>query len=385
MKRHFLICVAAGALVCSWPSQTATAQTTRQITPSNVFAPGEIWPDISGKTINAHGGGMMFHEGTYYWYGEIKEGRTWAPEANRSWGGTRVMALGVSCYSSTNLYDWKFEAIALPATTSEPSHDLHTSKVIERPKVIYNRTTKKFVMWMHIDSEDYAAARSGVAVSEKPGGPFTYLGSFRPDAGVWPENVTDTNKEPSDHNPLARDFAGGQMARDMTVFLDDDEKAYQFYASEDNATMHVSLLSDDYLRPAGKYCRIFIGRSMEAPAAFKRNGKYYILASDCRGWAPNAARSAVADSIWGPWTELGNPWEGAEAAISFNTQSSYVLPVQGQNDKFIFVADRWISTNLPDSRYIWLPLRFGANGKPELRWQSNWSLPTAHSARSSRG
>jgi hypothetical protein len=61
-----------------------------------------------------------------------------------------------------------------------------------------------------------------------------------------------------------------------------------------------------------------------------------------------------------------------------------VLPVQGQNDKFIFVADRWISTNLPDSRYIWLPLRFGANGKPELRWQSNWSLPAAHSARSSR-
>src|ERR1035438_1236009 len=168
MKRHFLICVAAGALVCSWPSQTATAQTTRQITPSNAFAPGEIWPDISGKTINAHGGGMMFHEGTYYWYGEIKEGRTRAPEANRSWGGTRVMALGVSCYSSTNLYGWKFEAIALPATTSEPSHDLHTSKVIERPKVIYNRTTKKFVMWMHIDSEDYAAARSGVAVSEKP-------------------------------------------------------------------------------------------------------------------------------------------------------------------------------------------------------------------------
>jgi len=371
MKRLFLILVVAGALVWSGPSQTATAQTTRRSTPSNAFAPGEIWPDISGKPINAHGGGILFHGGTYYWYGELKEGRTWAPDANRSWGGTRVMAMGVSCYSSTNLYDWKFEAIALPAVTNDPSHDLHTSRVIERPKVIYNRTTKKFVMWMHIDSEDYAAARSGVAVSANPKGPFTYLGSFRPDAGVWPENVTDTDKQPSDNNPLARDFAGGQMARDMTVFVDDDGKAYQFYASEDNTTMHVSRLSDDYLRPTGKYRRIFVGRSMEAPAVFKRSGKYYLIASGCTGWAPNAARSAVADSIWGPWTELGNPWEGAEAETSFNSQSSYVLPVQGQNDKFIYVADRWISTNLPDSRYIWLPLRFEADGKPKLRWQSN--------------
>jgi beta-galactosidase len=235
-------------------------------------------------------------------------------------------------------------------------------------------------MWMHIDSEDYAAARSGVAVSANPTGPFTYLGSFRPNAGVWPENVTDTDKQPSDKNPLARDFAGGQMARDMTVFVDDDRKAYQFYASEDNTTMHVSLLSNDYLRPAGRYRRIFVGRSMEAPAVFKRNGKYYLIASGCTGWAPNAARSAVADSIWGPWAELGNPWEGAEAETSFNSQSSYVLPVQGLNDKFLFVADRWISTNLPDSRYIWLPLRFDADGKPELRWQSNWSLPTARTA-----
>ena len=374
MKRLSLILLAAGALVWSGPSQTATAQTNRPISLSNAFAPGEIWPDVSGKPIDAHGGGILYHRGKYYWYGEFKEGRTWAPEVNRSWGGTRVVALGVSCYSSTNLCDWRFEGIALPGVTNDPSHDLHTSKVIERPKVIYNRKTKKFVMWLHIDSENYAAARSGVAVSASPTGPFTYLGSFRPNAGVWPENITEADKRPANTNRLARDFAGGQMARDMTVFQDDDGKAYHFYASEDNATMHVSLLSDDYLRPAGKYRRIFVGRSMEAPAVFKRNGKYYLIASDCTGWAPNAARSAVADSIWGPWTELGNPWEGTEAATSFNSQSSYVLPVQGLKDRFIFIADRWNSTDLPDSRYIWLPLRFDADGKPKLLWQSSWSL-----------
>jgi len=341
------------------------------------FAPGEVWLDTSGKPINAHGGGLLFHDGVYYWYGEFKEGRTWAPRANRSWGGTRVVAMGVSCYSSTNLYDWKFAGLALPAVTNDRTHDLHTTKVIERPKVIYNSTTKKFVMWMHIDSENYAAAKSGVAVSDSPTGPFTYLGSFRPNAGIWPENVTDAHKQSGKTNYLARDFAGGQMARDMTVFVDDDGKAYHFYASEENATMHVSLLSDDYLKPTGKYRRIFVGRSMEAPAVFKRNGKYYLIASGCTGWAPNAARAAVADSPMGPWTELGNPWEGTEAETSFNSQSTYVLPVQGLNDTFIFMADRWNSKNLPDSRYIWLPLRFDAEGKPNIQWEDKWSLPTS--------
>ena len=34
--------------------------------------PGEIWPDNEGVHINAHGGGVLFHEGTYYWFGENK-------------------------------------------------------------------------------------------------------------------------------------------------------------------------------------------------------------------------------------------------------------------------------------------------------------------------
>ena len=33
---------------------------------------GEIWPDNNGEHINAHGGGVMYHDGTYYWFGENK-------------------------------------------------------------------------------------------------------------------------------------------------------------------------------------------------------------------------------------------------------------------------------------------------------------------------
>lgn len=338
------------------------------------FVPGEVWNDTDGKPINSHGGGVLFHAGKYYWFGELKEGRTYLPASNASWGGTRVVAGGVACYSSTNMLDWKNEGVALGSVADKPEHDLHCSKVIERPKVIFNPATKQFVMWLHVDSENYSAARSGVAVSATPTGPYEYLGSFRPNAGVWPVNVTAADKQNGPNNKLARDFAEGQMARDMTLFVDDDGKAYQFYSSEENPTTHVSELTADYLKPAGRYARIFIGRSMEAPAVFKRGGKYYFIASGCTAWEPNAARSAVADSIWGPWTELGNPCRGDDAVNTFHGQSTFVLPVQGKPDTFIFMADRWNQWDLQDSRYLWLPVKFDAEGKPTVPWRSRWSL-----------
>ena len=123
------------------------------------FRPGDIWTDTSGAPINAHGGSILFHDGTYYWYGENKEGRTWLPESTKAWDGYRVDVTGIRCYSSKDLLNWKNEGLVLKAVPDKPAHDLHPSKVCERPKVVFNPRTKKFVMWMHIDSEDYKAAR----------------------------------------------------------------------------------------------------------------------------------------------------------------------------------------------------------------------------------
>lgn len=331
---------------------------------------GEVWNDTDGRPVNAHGGGILVHGGTYYWYGEIKQGKTYLPEVNKSWGGTRVDVTGVSCYSSLDLLSWKNLGNVLPAV-NDPSSDLHPGKVLERPKVIHNAKTKKFVMWFHSDSLDYAAAACGVAVSDAPEGPFQYLGSFRPNAGRWPVNVTDADKK-DPKAPLVRDFEKGQMARDMTVFVDDDGKGYLFTASEDNATMHISELTDDFLRTTGKYVRVFPGRLMEAPAVFKRSGKYYLIASGCTAWEPNAARSAVADSIWGPWKVLGNPCTGEKADITFQSQGTFVLEVAGKPGRFIFMADRWNKNDLPDSRYVWLPIAFDGE-KPVLRWMDRWN------------
>ncbi len=134
-------------------------------------------------------------------------------------------------------------------------------------------------------------------------------------------------------------------------------------------------MTEDFLKPAGPFTKAFAGKSYEAPAVFKRSGKYYIIGSGCTGWAPNPAKSAVADSVLGPWTELGNPWRGPEekTQTSFKSQSTYVLPVQGKKDTFIFMADRWNPGNLCDSRFIWVPVEW-EDGKPVFHWVDEWSL-----------
>ena len=77
--------------------------------------------------------------------------------------------------------------------------------------------------------------------------------------------------------------------------------------------MYISLLTDDYLKPSGRFTRNFVKESREAPAVFKYNGKYYMLSSGCTGWDPNVAEIAVADSIMGTWKTIGNPCTGPDA------------------------------------------------------------------------
>ena len=106
-------------------------------------------------------------------------------------------------------------------------------------------------------------------------------------------------------------------------------------------------------------------------ALFKRDGRYHMITSGCTGWTPNAAQHAVADSIWGPWEVTGNPCVGEGRDRTFESQSTYVLPVEGKDDAFIFMADRWVPEDPIDGRYVWLPIEF-EDDRPTLRWRDTW-------------
>jgi beta-xylosidase len=358
----------ASLLLLTGAAIAAAAPATQ---PANSFTPGETWLDDQGNSINCHGGGFVFRDGVYYWFGEHKTQRHGPGH------------IGVACYSSTDLYHWKNRGVVLSA--GGDAGDLADGCVIERPKVIYNAPTKKFVMWFHLElkGQGYAAARAAVAVSDVAAGPYTYLGSFRPNAGVWPVNFPKELQKPLPAETKAddpdefvrRDFTGGQMSRDMTLFVDDDGTAYQIYASEENQTTQISKLTADYLKPAGEYARALVGGANEAASMFKRQGRYYLITSGTTGWRPNAGRLAVADRIFGPWKPLGNPCVGPrdQTDTTFSSQAACVLPVQGKPDAFIYVGDRWKPKDLPSSGYIWLPIAFDGD-RVNIAWKDRWDL-----------
>ena len=352
-------------------SVTACSQKPKQEADPLASLPTD-WLDTSGQYINAHGGGILCHEGKYYWFGEHRPEKGFSTE------------VGINCYSSPDLEHWTYEGVALPVSEEEGS-DIERGCIMERPKVIYNERTHQFVLWFHLElkGRSYEAARAAVAVSDTPAGPYRYLGSGRVAPGRYPENMDEADRlkqwNPEEYDEwwtpkwreavehglfVRRDLEQGQMSRDMTLFVDDDGKAYHIYSSEENLTLQIAELTDDYREHTGRYVRLFPGGHNEAPALFKRNGTYWMICSGCTGWDPNEARLFSAPSIWGPWTQHPNPCRGEGAELTFGAQSTYVLSLPG--DRYLFMADVWKPKSLMYSGYIWLPVEF-EDGMPVLR------------------
>ncbi|CAE7205735.1 unnamed protein product, partial [Rhizoctonia solani] len=128
------------------------------------IVPAATWTASgTNQHIQAHGGGIIKEGSTYYWVGENKL------------NGSAFQS--VNCYSSTNLVEWKYVGALL---TLQSSGDLGPNRVVERPKVIYNSSTKQYVLYMHIDSSNYGEAKVGVATGSSVCGTYSYRGSFQP-------------------------------------------------------------------------------------------------------------------------------------------------------------------------------------------------------------
>jgi hypothetical protein len=290
--------------------------------------PGGSWTDIRGNSIQAHGEGMIKVGLVYYWFGEDRS-------------QNNAAFININCYASIDLVHWTFRNHVL---TQQASGDLGPDRVVERPKVIYNALTHMFVLYVHIDSSNYGEAKVGVATSRAVDGIYTYRGSYNP---------------------------RGNQSRDMTVFQDTDGSAYLIYSTNNNNDLNIDKLSADYLSDSSSVYS-FPGVRWEAPGMFKVNGRYYLITSSPTGWAPNPNMYTSATSLTGPWAASTSL--APNSPNTYDSQDAYILPVTGlSGTTYIYMGDRWDSTALGNSRYIWLPLQFSGTSI-SLSYYDAWTI-----------
>lgn len=256
---------------------------------------------------------------------------------------------------------------------------------MDRPHIIYNKRTKKYVCWLKI-MDGFNEQSETVLTADHILGPYTKVKE-----GLHPLGMN------------AGDF-------DLAV-SPDDGKAYYYFERVHSETICADL-TDDYTDVTGYYSTHFpLGHPpyvREATAHFMRNGKHYLLTSGTTGYLPNPSEVAIADTWHGPYTIQGNPHVGDESQTSFHSQISSVLKVEGKKDLYIACADRWLPEamdkeypvykemfdmiyqgrqdefdfsrmgenpvqNTAIADYVWLPIRFDGD-RVYIDWKDEWSL-----------
>ncbi|WP_433983417.1 family 43 glycosylhydrolase [Tunturiibacter empetritectus] len=227
---------------------------------SGAITPGGVWFDNRGQQIQAHGGGILKVGDTFFWFGED---RSQGLDPNKRY---------VSCYASKDLVHWTFRNQVLKLSDPE---NFGAGWLIERPKVFYNATTKKYVLYAHIDDGTYKVARVAIAISDTVDGDYRYLKSFRP---------------------------LGLESRDIGQFIDDDGTAYLIFESRPTRGFLIARLSPDYLDVEKQMS--FVPARLEGGALVHYQGLYYVIGSHMSGWSPNPNVYATATSLEGPWTQF---------------------------------------------------------------------------------
>lgn len=338
--------------------------------------PGQVWLDTEGKRIHAHGGSVFYEDGLYYWYGENKE---------KTDGKSNIWHWGVRFYVSSDLYNWKDLGVIIPPDTENIHSSLHPFSMMDRPHIIYNVQTKKYVCWLKIMQKDGAQTQT-ILTADSLLGPYT--------------KVVEGLK------PL------GMSGGDFDLAAAEDGKGYYFFERVHSETICADL-TEDYCGVSGYYSTHFpqIGppHVREATAHFTRRGKHYLITSGTTGYFPNPSEVAVADTWHGPYKVLGDPHRNDPSKTSFHSQIASVFKVRGKKDLYIACADRWLpekmhlryddyrqaferrfclreepcpgdeqffsdgSENTSVADYVWLPIRFDGE-KVVIEWYDAWKI-----------
>jgi len=337
-----------------------------------VIKPGQVWNDTKGKPIESHMGGVLFDQGVYYWYGSNFDGptipRKTVPGVNYTWYFNR----GITIYQSKDLIHWDYVSTVLADVSFDPASLLQPLSNLQRPRIIKNDVTRKYILMAALETPDFDSFNDVVvAVSDSPTGPFKLQGKLGwkgvPNkSGLWDRTVPGAK---SDSPTRIRGW-------DMTLYKDDDGKAYLLTAHHD---VYLYELSADYL--AVTQVRKMEGAAGEGLGLFKAEGTYFLLTSDLTGWAPNANHYCTAPSLEGPWTPRGTFAKGQKASTTFDSQTTFVMPVAGKPNAFIFMGDVFHAASIYEvsdmskTTHVWLPITLDLKTKSmEVVWKDEWDL-----------
>ncbi len=281
--------------------------------------------DLDGNPIRTRSGCLCKFNETYYWY------------------GCDQAMTNQTCYSSTDLQHWKNEGVMLEA-----------SRGTNRMDVVYNDSTETYVMVLKWETGDWCSR--GIATSPSPTGPYTKL--F--DSLVY-----------------------GIKTGDISVFKDDDGKAYYLYElndnrnGSDNYSLGFSLMTPDYLG-LEKRMQQWSNSDREASLMMKDHGVYYYMTSKMLWITSTETQYFTAPDIGGPWTTRLVPViaPGNTAKNSWDTQCDFVFPFKGIEDTVqMYCGDRW---ERPDPArggdYVWLPITFSPRDSVIIDYYQDWEV-----------
>lgn len=296
----------------------------------NAIYSGTTWFDDKGQPVSAHGGCIIKDGGHYYLFGEKHT-------------DTSNAFAGFNCYSSADLYNWKFESTALPV---QKSGKMGPGSVGERVKVMKCPATKEYVMYMHADTLGYTDQFVGYAVSKKIAGPYVFKGALL--------------------------FNGKPVKKwDMGTFQDKDGNGYILLHGGD-----IYKLGDDYKSITEQVNKSFTP-GFESPAIFRKDNIYYFLGSNLTSWEKNDNYYFTATSLKGPWTPQG--LFCPEGTLTWNSQTTFVFPIEGTKDTtYMFMGDRWsYPKQASAATYVWQPFTISGTSLSIPRFQEAWQVDTS--------
>nr|WP_315153141.1 family 43 glycosylhydrolase [uncultured Flavobacterium sp.] len=288
---------------------------------------GITWFDDRGIEVNAHGGNIIKEGDLFYLFGESK-------------GNDLNMFQGFSCYSSKDLYNWKFEKIVLPV---QDSGRLGPNRIGERVKVLKNPKTKKYVMFMHTDDLNYKDQCVGYATSDKINGVYTFQGPLL-----------------FEEKPIKK--------WDIGIFQDTDGKGYLITHSG-----NLFGLSDDYQSVTDQLVKDMTAHC-EAPTILKKGDTYFWIGSGLTSWERNDNYYFTSKSLRGPWISKNN--FALAGTLTWNSQATYVLPITGSKEiTYMFMGDRWSFPRQQSSAtYVWQPLIVSEDSISLPDFKESWQI-----------